>query len=43
MDEHPLSFLIKPRVVIGIPSGVTDVERRAVRSAALASGADKHT
>lgn len=39
MDEYPLSFLIKPRVVIGIPSGVTDVERRAVRSAALASGA----
>ncbi len=39
MDEHPLSFLFKPKVVIGIPSGVTDVERRAVRSAALAAGA----
>jgi len=29
----------KPRVVIGIPSGVTEVERRAVADAALASGA----
>jgi len=39
MDAHPLLSVIKPRVVIGIPSGVTDVERRAVRSAALAAGA----
>lgn len=29
----------KPRVVIGIPSGVTEVERRAVQEAALAAGA----
>lgn len=29
----------RPRVVIGIPSGVTEVERRAVADAALASGA----
>ena len=29
----------KPRVVIGIPSGVTDVERRAVAEAAVTSGA----
>lgn len=29
----------KPRVVVGIPSGVTEVERRAVQEAALASGA----
>ncbi len=29
----------KPRIVIGIPSGVTDVERRAVADAAVASGA----
>lgn len=29
----------KPRVVIGIPSGVTEVERRAVQDAALTSGA----
>ena len=31
----------KPKVVIGIPSGVTDVERRAVHEAALAAGARK--
>lgn len=29
----------KPRIVIGIPSGVTDVERRAVADAAVTSGA----
>ncbi|HKY74411.1 MAG TPA: rod shape-determining protein [Patescibacteria group bacterium] len=29
----------RPRVVIGIPSGVTEVERRAVQSAAISSGA----
>lgn len=29
----------KPRVVIGIPSGVTEVERRAVAEAAVTSGA----
>lgn len=28
----------KPRVVVGIPSGVTEVERRAVQEAALAAG-----
>lgn len=35
-----LGFKIpRPRVVVGIPSGVTEVERRAVRDAALAAGA----
>ncbi len=29
----------KPRVVVGIPSGVTEVERRAVQEAALSAGA----
>lgn len=33
------SFFIKPRVVIGVPSGVTAVEERAVREAALQAGA----
>lgn len=32
------SFL-RPRIVIGVPSGITQVERRAVREAAEASGA----
>jgi rod shape-determining protein MreB len=29
----------KPNMVIGVPSGITDLERRAVRSAAFAAGA----
>ncbi len=31
--------LSRPRVVVGIPSGVTEVERRAVQEAALVAGA----
>lgn len=34
-----LSRLIRPRVLIGIPGGVTEVEKRAVRDAALSAGA----
>lgn len=33
--------LDKPRVVVGIPSGVTEVERRAVQEAALSAGANE--
>lgn len=33
------SFLARPRVVIGIPSGVTEVEKRAVEDAARNAGA----
>lgn len=33
------SFLVRPRVVIGIPSGVTEVERRAVEDAVRNAGA----
>ncbi len=32
-------FRMKPKVVIGVPSGITEIERRAVRAAALAAGA----
>ncbi|HET8656868.1 MAG TPA: rod shape-determining protein [Longimicrobiaceae bacterium] len=32
-------FRTRPRVVIGVPSGITEMERRAVRSAAAAAGA----
>lgn len=32
-------FFIRPRVVIGVPSGVTTVEERAVREAAIQAGA----
>src|SRR5690606_27913196 len=31
-------FRIKPRVVVGVPSGITELERRAVRSSAGAAG-----
>lgn len=33
------SLRFKPRIVIAIPSGITQVERRAVREAALSAGA----
>jgi len=33
------TFMVRPRVVIGVPSGVTAVEERAVREAALQAGA----
>ncbi|OGG21425.1 rod shape-determining protein [Candidatus Gottesmanbacteria bacterium RIFCSPHIGHO2_02_FULL_40_13] len=42
VHENPKSFIPKiprPRVVLGIPSGVTEVERRAVQDAALSAGA----
>jgi rod shape-determining protein MreB len=34
-----LTFLRRPRVVIGIPSGVTEVQKRAVQDAAINAGA----
>jgi len=34
-------FWTRPRVVIGIPSGITEVERRAVKDAALSAGASE--
>ncbi|RJX21197.1 MAG: rod shape-determining protein [Ammonifex sp.] len=33
------TFFVRPRVVIGVPSGVTPVEERAVREAAIQAGA----
>jgi rod shape-determining protein MreB and related proteins len=32
-------FRIRPRVIVGVPSGITELERRAVRSSAAAAGA----
>ncbi len=32
-------FRLKPRVIIGVPSGITELERRAVRSSAISAGA----
>lgn len=42
VHERPKSYLPnipRPKVVVGIPSGVTEVERRAVQEAALDAGA----
>ena len=39
VHKDSYSFLVRPRVVIGIPSGVTEVERRAVEDAARNAGA----
>jgi rod shape-determining protein MreB len=36
---HNRKSLLHPRVVIGIPSGITEVERRAVRESATQAGA----
>lgn len=43
VHESPgmLPKIPKPKVVIGIPSGVTEVERRAVQEAAFSAGARK--
>lgn len=38
-NQSTYSFLVRPRVVIGIPSGVTEVERRAVEDAVRNAGA----
>jgi rod shape-determining protein MreB len=39
VHREAMSFLPRPRVVIGIPLGVTEVERKAVEDAALHAGA----
>ncbi len=39
VHNQTYSFLRRPRVVIGIPSGVTEVEKRAVQDAAMNAGA----
>ena len=39
IHRDSFSFLPRPRVVIGIPLGVTEVERKAVEDAALHAGA----
>ncbi len=37
--HNGVALLPRPRVIIGIPSGVTEVEKRAVQDAALSAGA----
>jgi rod shape-determining protein MreB and related proteins len=39
VHEHMILRVPRPRVVVGIPSGVTEVEKRAVNDATLSAGA----
>ena len=36
---HNRRTLVRPRIIVGVPSGITEVEKRAVRDSALAAGA----
>ncbi len=36
---HGRSLFVRPRIVIGVPSGITQVEKRAVRDSAMQAGA----
>jgi rod shape-determining protein MreB len=36
---HPRRRIVRPRIVVGVPSGITQVEKRAVREAAMQAGA----
>lgn len=38
---HNRRALVAPRIVIGVPSGITEVEKRAVRESALQAGASQ--
>ncbi|MBI1291243.1 MreB/Mrl family cell shape determining protein [bacterium] len=38
-SRHGYKFMARPRVVISVPSGITEVEKRAVRESALQAGA----
>ncbi len=38
VQKYPL-WMVKPRVVVGVPSGITEVEKRAVIDAAIEAGA----
>ncbi|HTY16787.1 MAG TPA: rod shape-determining protein [Myxococcota bacterium] len=39
MRVHNRSTLVRPRVVVAVPSGITEVEKRAVRESAMSAGA----
>ena len=39
VHKGSFSFLPRPRVIVGIPSGITEVEKKAVRDATLNAGA----
>src|SRR6266852_3870239 len=39
VQAHNRRTLVKPRIIICVPTGITEVEKRAVRDSALAAGA----
>jgi rod shape-determining protein MreB len=39
VKAHNRRTLVKPRIIVCVPSGITEVEKRAVRDSALAAGA----
>lgn len=41
VHQNSFSLFPRPRVVVGVPSGVTEVEKRAVEDAAMRAGARK--
>ncbi len=38
---HNRRLLVRPRIIIGVPSGITQVEKRAVRESAYSAGASE--
>ncbi|MBI5682979.1 MAG: rod shape-determining protein [Deltaproteobacteria bacterium] len=38
---HDRTFLVRPKIIIGVPSGITQVEKRAVRESAVSAGANE--
>jgi rod shape-determining protein MreB len=38
-QEHTSGKMVRPRILVGVPSGITNVERRAVRDAGINAGA----
>jgi rod shape-determining protein MreB len=39
MKVHDRKRLVRPRIVVAVPSGITEVEKRAVRESAMSAGA----
>lgn len=38
---HNRSFMVRPRIIVSVPSGITQVEKRAVRESAHSAGANE--
>ncbi|MFQ5480377.1 MAG: rod shape-determining protein, partial [Thermodesulfobacteriota bacterium] len=38
---HNRKFFVRPRIIVGVPSGITQVEKRAVKESAYSAGASE--